>query len=169
MPFRDVKTAQKVQGNSFGFFFRSEHTNFCKQKYHPGNRISDETQAFTSDAGHCGQDVMLGAGQAGSHLHSLPLFPSLSTQSSICVKFTHCQKCAGSVRATVPLSQLLHKNYLSSKCNISRVFTKANWWGHYLNFLLESTGWHMLAFKPIPWAHFLQREKSRLDPLWSTH
>lgn len=168
MPFRDVKTAQKVQENSSGVFFQIRAYQFLQTK------ISPRKQNFWWNTGFylwCWAlwSTMLGAGQAGSHLHSLPLFPSLSTQSSICVKFTHCQKCAGSVRATVPLSQLLHKNYLSSKCNISRVFTKANWWGHYLNFLLESTGWHMLAFKPIPWTHFLQREKGRWNPLRRTH
>lgn len=50
------------------------------------------------------------------------MFPSLSTQRGICVKFTH----AKSVQVVSELQFLCPNFFKKLKCNISRVFTKAS-------------------------------------------
>lgn len=128
MQLRGFKTAPKVQGNPV---FLDQSISISANK-----NITQETEFLIKHrllppllgtvVSHTGSRACwVSPPQPSRHVR---MFPLLSTQRSICVMFTHCQECAGSTWATVPLSQLLHKNYPGSKCNSSRVLTKASWW-----------------------------------------
>lgn len=158
MQLRDFKTSQKVQGNRcFGLVFLDYNISISANKI-----ISQEIEFLMKHRLYLGRKALCQPCReqgTGSHLHSLPgmwgRFPHWAHREAFVSHSLTAKSVQASVWATVPLSQLLHKNYLGRKYNVNRVFIKASWWGHYLNFLLESTGWHMLAFKSILWTHFL--------------